>query len=89
MDWLSTEQILYSNFSDLLAQFRVLDKLSQTRHHCGRNRNEQPLDGVLPHQSPEGFSRSYYPLATQHEPNFAWIVIDNAYDIAHQGLVPL
>ena len=33
MHWLSTEQILYSNLSDLLAQFRALDKFPQTRHH--------------------------------------------------------
>src|ERR1017187_966097 len=30
---LSTEQILYGNLSDLLAQFRALDKLPQTWHH--------------------------------------------------------
>src|ERR1035441_6113759 len=104
---LSTEQILYSNLSDLLAQFRALDKLPQTRHHLvfhlgiggelqnahhlrsrrGGNRNEHSLDGVLLHQCFEGLSRSHHPLAIQHEPNFSWIVIDNAYDIAHQGLV--
>src|ERR1035437_2400652 len=33
MHWLSAEQIFYRNLSDLLAQFRTLDKLSQTRHH--------------------------------------------------------
>src|ERR1035441_10488254 len=33
MHGFSTEQIFYSNLSDLFAQFRALDQFSQTRHH--------------------------------------------------------
>ena len=104
MHWLSTEQIFYRNLSDLLAQFRTLDKLSQTRHHLvfhsgiggvlqnahhlrsrsGGNRDKHSLDGVLSHQFSKRTSRSQYPHPMQGQPDFAYIVIDNATDITHQ-----
>src|ERR1035437_4177907 len=100
MHWLSTEQIFYRNLSDLLAQFRTLDKLSQTRHHLvfhsgiggvlqnahhlrsrsGGNRYKHSQDSVLSHQISERTSRSQYPLPAQGQPDFAYIVIDNAPD---------